>query len=277
MAQAVWNGKAYYSRVCNNPNCRMCASIQQQLNRQTYHTRTLTPTQPPTTVSTKTEYRTVYESRTRLVKRCNGKVCWYEQETYQVPITKAVQVPVSMKPGPKTLPSEKVAQEPPKIDTLTNTELISTPEKAVDKMLRLLNMPKNATYFDLGSGDGRFLIKANKLYNANAIGIELDSKRAQQSRERAKQENADVFVFSGDVRNYDLSEAEYVSMYLYPELMEEIVPGLKNGTKIVSFNHKIPGVDNEAHLVNVDGAEHQIYVGYAGGRPAASKTVTFGL
>lgn len=30
---AYWNGQAYSGRVCNSPNCRMCNSIQCQLNR----------------------------------------------------------------------------------------------------------------------------------------------------------------------------------------------------------------------------------------------------
>jgi hypothetical protein len=119
-AQAVWGNRTYTSRVCSNPRCAMCASIQQQLSAQR-----VMQSVPVSSQSTEMEAYTVqvrvcqngvcsYRNETRYrprvaaraarlearaenlqrrvaytvsvpvvtrVKRCNGRQCWYENVT----------------------------------------------------------------------------------------------------------------------------------------------------------------------------------------------------
>jgi hypothetical protein len=239
-AQAVWNGREYSGRVCSNPSCRMCASIQAQLQRPTV--------KQSLTVHPSGEYVAVQ----RQVKRCNGRTCWYETVTeyiYQPRPTKAVP------PNPP----QSTAGAAASLNLSAVTDLEPTPAKAVGEMLRLLDPPASAKLFDVGCGDGRILIHAAKHYGCTAVGIELNPESAAIARKAAAAEFVAplVIVFEGDARKYDLQSAQYVTMYLYHELMAEIVPKIASGTKIASYMHKIPGVENTKHELG----DHTIYTG----------------
>lgn len=246
-AQAVWNGRQYSGRVCSNPNCGMCASIQAQLEEQA------SAKSHPVVQVSQSGYRTetTMEMRTRQVKRCNGRTCWYETVTEMVPVTR--QVPIEA--------SKPTAE--PSINTMANTDLVPTPQPVVEAMLETLNPSNKAKLFDLGSGDGRIVITAAKLFGCTAVGIELNAETIALARANALNEyvNPLVVFFQGDVRNYDLASAQYVTMYLYPELMEQLAPKIKPGTKIASYQHEIPGVSNTKHSITVDGKSHVFYTG----------------
>lgn len=261
-AVAVWGGKLYTHRVCPNPNCPMCRSIDAQLASQKGvmwpQVQQAVPQVAPQ--STQTIYRTetTMEVRTRQVKRCNGRVCWYETITEMVPVSR--QVAISQpKPNPVVAPANVV----PAVNMLANTELVPTPQSVVNAMLEELNPSNKAKLFDLGSGDGRIVITAAKQYGCTAVGIELNPETIALARANALTEyvNPLVVFFQGDVRNYDLQSAQYVTMYLYPELMAAVMPKIKSGTRVASYQHEIPGVTNEKHSIDVDGQSHFFYTG----------------
>jgi len=221
------------------------------------------------------ETRTTYETRTRTVKKCFGSYCRYVTETYQVPVTKTVRVPVVAsvvaKPSPKPEPAK--VQEVSEPNPLKTTELVETPQAVVEAMVATLAIPERGKFFDLGSGDGR-LLKTAAQAGAIAVGIELDADRAMASRSGLA--GLDALVFTGDVLEYDLAEAEYVSMYLYPELMAKVLPKLSPGASIVSYCHQIPGLENERHSVRVGGEDHVFYFARVPGG-VESYVATFGL
>lgn len=256
-AQAVWNGRQYNGRVCSNPNCGMCASIQQQLEQQR-SALMAAPVPQAAPQSTQTAYRTetTMEARTRQVKRCNGRVCWYETVTEMVPVVRQVAI---SQPSPVVAP----ANVAPAVNMLANTELVPTPQPVVNAMLEELDPSNKAKLFDLGSGDGRIVITAAKQYGCTAVGIELNPETIALARANALTEyvNPLVVFFQGDVRNYDLESAQYVTMYLYPELMSAVMPKIKSGTRIASYQHEIPGVTNAKHSIDVDGQSHFFYTG----------------
>jgi len=107
------------------------------------------------------------------------------------------------------------------------------------------------------------VITAAKQYGCTAVGIELNPETIALARANALTEyvNPLVVFFQGDVRNYDLESAQYVTMYLYPELMAAVMPKIKSGTRIASYQHEIPGVTNEKHSIDVDGQSHFFYTG----------------
>lgn len=263
-SQAVWNGRQYNSRVCSNPNCGMCNSIQTQLqpNRQTWSPQP-TPARPvaqvvqSATQSVATTTRAVTRMVAQQVKRCNGRQCWYE--TIMVPVTTYEAVPVQ----PVTAPTPQPVAAPSAPNLLTNTTLVPTPPEIVQEMIAALDLNPTSKFFDLGCGDGRFLIEAAKNHACYSIGIELNPQTAAIARKHAQNEFVSelVTIFSGDVRNYDLYEADTVSMYLYPQLMETIIPRLKKGTRIVSYQHDIPGVSSESVSIPLNGETHIFFIG----------------
>jgi 2-polyprenyl-3-methyl-5-hydroxy-6-metoxy-1,4-benzoquinol methylase len=235
----------------------MCASIQRQIEAQRVQSQQIIQATPQ---STHFAYRTetTMEAQTRQVKRCNGRTCWYETVTEMVPVTR--QVPISQ---PVVASKPVVAKPVPAVDMLANTELVPTPQPVVVAMLEELAPSNKAKLFDLGSGDGRIVISAAKLFGCTAVGIELNPETIKIARTNAITEyvNPLVVFFEGDVRNYDLASAQYVTMYLYPELMAQVVPKMKPGTQIASYQHEIPGVANTKHSIDVNGQAHIYYTG----------------
>jgi predicted RNA methylase len=60
---------------------------------------------------------------------------------------------------------------------------VPTDEKIVTKMLEMAKVTKTDHLIDLGSGDGRIVITAAKLYGARGLGVEIDPALVQKARE----------------------------------------------------------------------------------------------
>jgi hypothetical protein len=106
-------------------------------------------------------------------------------------------------------------------------------------MLQLAATGAADTVIDLGSGDGRIVIAAAKKFGARGIGIELDGRLVEQSRENARLADVAerVTFVEGDVLASDISGASVVTVYLLPFLIDKLQPRfleLKPGTRVVS-------------------------------------------
>lgn len=129
--------------------------------------------------------------------------------------------------------SPLVAQEPDVI-------YVPTSEATVIAMLEMADVDSADVVYDLGSGDGRIVITAAKEYGAKGVGIDIDPKRIQESKENAEIANVTdrVEFIQGDLFESDFSEASVVTLYLLSRLNERLRPilleQLKPGTKIVS-------------------------------------------
>ncbi len=124
---------------------------------------------------------------------------------------------------------------------------ITTPNDVVDRMLGLAGTGPADIVVDLGSGDGRIVIRAAQKFGARGLGIELDEKLVELSRENARQAKvADRVSFvHGDVLVSDISRATVVTVYLLPSLIDRLQPRfideLKPGTRIVSHAFAMVG------------------------------------
>ena len=122
---------------------------------------------------------------------------------------------------------------------------ITTPGDVVERMLELAATKSDDLVADLGSGDGRIVIAAARKYGARGLGIELDAKLVDVSRENARKAGvADRVAFvQGDVLEADFSKASVVTVYLLPNLISQLEPrflALKPGTRIVSHSFHMP-------------------------------------
>ena len=61
-----------------------------------------------------------------------------------------------------------------------------TPETIVVKMLLLGELKAGEKMYDLGSGDGRIVIRAAQQFKADSTGVELDKDLYQQSMEKIR-------------------------------------------------------------------------------------------
>lgn len=124
---------------------------------------------------------------------------------------------------------------------------ITTPGDVVERMLQLARAGPDDLVLDLGSGDGRIVIAAAQKFGARGLGIELDRRLVEVSRENARRAQvADRVAFQhGDVLVSDISRANVVTVYLLPDLMWQLQPRfvneLKPGTRIVSHSFGMAG------------------------------------
>lgn len=136
-----------------------------------------------------------------------------------------------------------------------NAPFITTPDEVVDRMLRLARTTAQDTVMDLGSGDGRILIAAAKGFSARAIGVEIDARLVERSRQNARSAGvADkVQITEGDVLRTDLSKATVVTVYLLPHLIDKLQPKfldeLKPGARIVTHAFGMKGWRPDAREV----------------------------
>src|SRR3989337_1845392 len=63
---------------------------------------------------------------------------------------------------------------------------IPTPIEVIDRMLDLAEVTKGDVVYDLGSGDGRIVIRAAKKFGVRAVGIEMDQILLAEARKAAK-------------------------------------------------------------------------------------------
>lgn len=122
---------------------------------------------------------------------------------------------------------------------------VPTPWIILDEMLKLAEIRKTDTVYDLGSGDGRLVIEAVKRYGARGVGVERDASLVNFARRQAQTDNvADRASFSaGDLFETDLRNATVITMYLLPRIMPRLVPKLRAelppGARIVSHDYPL--------------------------------------
>jgi SAM-dependent methyltransferase len=107
-------------------------------------------------------------------------------------------------------------------------------------MLRMAGVGKDDLVFDLGSGDGRIVIEAARLYGASGVGVELDPDLVRRARDNARQANVSHLVEfrQQDIMTVDLSPATVVTLYLGREANLKLRPlllsQLRPGTRVIS-------------------------------------------
>lgn len=145
---------------------------------------------------------------------------------------------------------------------------VPTPQDIVERMLQEAGLKKTDVVVDLGSGDGRYVITAAKKFGCQAIGYEIDPRLVQLSREAVGKEDlgARARIEHRDIFTVDLSSADVITVFLYPRLMERLIPQfekLKPGSRILSHQFEMPGVKPDQTWVMEspeDGDKHRIFL-----------------
>lgn len=134
-----------------------------------------------------------------------------------------------------------------------------TSGKFVKRMLEMAEVDSHDKVYDLGSGDGRIVIEAARMFNAYSVGIEADPLRYIWSKTIVlflglqKQ----VSIIWGNFFNEDLSKATVVTIFLSDKANQKLKQKLSNelrpGTRVVSYFWRFKGwkpvhVDEEKRI-----------------------------
>jgi hypothetical protein len=117
---------------------------------------------------------------------------------------------------------------------------VPTRMAVVDRMLELAGVGPDDFVFDLGSGDGRIVIRAARRFGARGRGVELDRLLLRESRAAAVAAGVSerVEFIDGDLFDADLADATAVTLFLLPSvnlrLRPHLLRQLEPGTPVVS-------------------------------------------
>lgn len=124
---------------------------------------------------------------------------------------------------------------------------VPSPSSVVADMLTLAEVGPKDFVIDLGSGDGRIVLTAAKVFGARGFGVDINDKLVKEANEAAKLQGiADRASFRiQDLFKTDIHQATVLTMYLLPNtvnmLKDKLLAELEPGTRILSHDYPLSG------------------------------------
>lgn len=142
-------------------------------------------------------------------------------------------------------------------------KLWSTPGEVVDKAIELL-APTNAdVVYDIGAGDGRFLVRCTETTPAaRCIGVEIDEARGKEAENNIDESGVDkerCQLIVGNALEQDYSSGTLFFLYLVPRGLRIILPylkGLPHKVKVVTYMSPFPEEVKPVETVKVNTTNH---------------------
>ncbi|MCX7962131.1 MAG: class I SAM-dependent methyltransferase [Burkholderiales bacterium] len=132
-------------------------------------------------------------------------------------------------------------------ETIDAGPYVPSPQSVVSDMLKLAEVGPKDFVIDLGSGDGRIVLTAAKVFGARGMGVEIKEELVALSNEAARQQGvADRVKFvNADLFKTDISQATVLTMYLLPNtvnmLKDKLLRELRPGTRVISHDYPLEG------------------------------------
>jgi trans-aconitate methyltransferase len=121
---------------------------------------------------------------------------------------------------------------------------VSTSRRKITALLKAIPMQPGQVLLDLGCGDGRVLRQAHRRYGVMSIGYELNPLAYLKARMLCLGKDQ-IRVNRQNFFAADLSSANVVFCYLFPDVMPKLArklkQNLKEGTIVISANFRLPG------------------------------------
>ena len=112
----------------------------------------------------------------------------------------------------------------------------------VKRMLQLADVQPGQKVIDLGAGEGRIVIAAAHAFKAQAVGVEIDPVRCLIANLliALRGLRSKAHVHWGNMYSFDLSDADVVTLYLWPStnrrLTTKLASQLRPGAKVVTHH-----------------------------------------
>ena len=121
---------------------------------------------------------------------------------------------------------------------------VSTSRAKIAAFIDAVPMKADQMLVDIGCGDGRVLREAQKRYGVRTVGYEVNPLAYLKARLFSIGSNR-ITIRHQNFWEADLSDADVVFCYLYPDVMKKLatklLDSLKPGAIVVSSNFSLPG------------------------------------
>ena len=148
---------------------------------------------------------------------------------------------------------------------LKGAPYVPTSKKQLEKIFKNVPLKKGDNFVELGSGDGRLTRYAVKRYQVNGVGIEVNPLLVWWANILSKRDGTykQVRFLTQNVFNYSVKDADYVYLFLMPDMIKKLVPkfksDLKKGTIIISHGFKVIGFEKKLIYTEPDKAFSTFY------------------
>ncbi len=127
----------------------------------------------------------------------------------------------------------------------TDAPYVPVKKSVVKKIVETLKINENSVLYDLGCGDGRLMIEANKKFkDIKAIGVEKNIIIYLLAKLITRKTS--IKIVHEDINNVSLKDATHIYLYLFPKIMDKLRKKIQNecrvGTRIVSCTFKFTNV-----------------------------------
>ncbi len=136
---------------------------------------------------------------------------------------------------------------------LKGSPYVPSKNKEIEYILSQAKLKPGKILYDLGCGDGRVIRLASSLYRVKGVGVDVNPLLLWWARFWSKRQNLTNISFKRqNLMDTDISAADYIYVFLMPELIKKLSPRLKEQAKknclVISHGFKIIGWED--HLVN---------------------------
>ena len=109
-------------------------------------------------------------------------------------------------------------------------KLWSTPREVIEEAIACLKITPEDLVYDIGCGDGRFLVQCCKATGARAIGIDINEERVKEAQNAIEENHlsSSCSVLCGNALEMDFSDARAIFLYLIPRGLRLILPKILN-------------------------------------------------
>jgi SAM-dependent methyltransferase len=141
---------------------------------------------------------------------------------------------------------------------------VSTSRRRIAAVLDVVPMQVDQVLVDLGCGDGRVLRQARRRFGVHAVGYELNPLAYWKARLLCAGYKG-IKLLRLNFLKADLSDADLVFCYLFPDVMRDVAAKLKAelkaGATVASCNFALPGFTPD-RILRPPGALHHdpIYI-----------------
>ena len=129
---------------------------------------------------------------------------------------------------------------------------VPSSKRTIELMLKEARLKKGETIFDLGCGDARLLIRAEKKYGTHGIGYEHAPFAYFFAHLYKILSRSKVILRCKNLLNAPLQETDVIFLYLGPDLSKKLAPKIKKeckpGTRIICNTFHLPGMEPERKI-----------------------------